>query len=316
VQVGTQQRSGKHYQRARQLVQDGAIGRVTSVRMTAFRNIMPGFGSPADSPAPADLDWNAFLGPAPSRPYNANRGIYHFRWFWDSSGGQMTNLGHHSLDIMHWFLPAHLRSVASSGGRFALQDNGETPDTQDALFELERIGDAPERFTAVWSHREASAGPPSRHAIEFFGTRGVLGISRKGFSITPDAKVPPANRVPQFAGAHPVGGPERVAAPAVREYWTEAFVDQTGSESEQFTGHVRNFLDCVKSRETPISDLASAHAVSTMCHLANVSLRTGRKLHWDGESEEIDDDPAASAMLVRPYRAPWDGELRALGIRP
>src|SRR5262249_22514687 len=84
VQVGTQQRSGPHYQAARKLVRDGQIGKVVSARMTAFRNIMPGFGSPADCPPPADLDWEMFLGPAPLRPYNPNRGIYHFRWFWDT----------------------------------------------------------------------------------------------------------------------------------------------------------------------------------------------------------------------------------------
>ena len=83
-------------------------------------------------------------------------------------------------------------SVTSVGGRFALQDNGETPDTQDALFEFERPASR-ERFTAVWSHREASAGPPSQLRPEFYGTQGMLGINRKGFTIVPDAKVPPAN---------------------------------------------------------------------------------------------------------------------------
>jgi predicted dehydrogenase len=283
--------------------------------MSAYRNIMPGFGSPADSSPPADLDWNAFLGPAPSRPYNANRGLYHFRWFWDYSGGQMTNLGQHALDIMQWCLPSQLRAVSSSGGRFDLQDNGETPDTQDALFELERTDRKRERFTAIWSHREASVGPPGVFGTEFYGTKGMLGINRKGFTIVPDAKIPPANRVPQFAGAHPVGGPQRVAAPATKALWTTAIDDQTGSESEQFVGHVRNFLSCIKSRETPIASLEEAHRVSTLCHLANLSLRTGRKLRWDAEKEEILDDAQANELLARPYRAPWDAQLKALGIR-
>ena len=92
-----------------------------------------GFGSPADGPPPPEIDYDMWLGPAPKRPYNANRSLYHFRWFWDYSGGQMTNLGQHSLDIVHWFLDATCTvAVTSAGGRFALQDNGETPDTQDA----------------------------------------------------------------------------------------------------------------------------------------------------------------------------------------
>lgn len=319
VQVGTQQRSGRHYQRARQLIQDGTIGQVISVRMHAYRNIMPGFGSPADAEPPPELDWNMFLGPAPYRPYNPNRGIYHFRWFWDYSGGQMTNLGHHSLDIMHWTLGGQLRAVTSAGGRFALQDNGETPDTQDAIFDFARVSAsdnpaAPGRFTAIWSHREASAGQASPFGVEFYGTKGFLGINRKGFVIVPDENVPPQNRVPQFAGAHPVGGPQRVETQASKQYWMEPVEDRSGSEREQFTGHVRNFLECIKSRQAPISDLAGAHRVSTMCHLANLSLRMGRKVAWDASQEEITDDSSAAAMLARPYRAPWDTVLRELGI--
>lgn len=316
VQVGTQQRSGRHYQRARELIQAGRIGRVHSVRMHAYRNIMPGFGAPPDCSPPPELDWEMFTGPAPLRPYNPNRGIYHFRWFWDYAGGQMTNLGHHSLDIMHWFLGGTLEAVSSGGGRFALQDNGETPDTQDALFEMADADDSSTAgtYTAVWSHREAASGPASPHSIEFCGTKGTLAISRRGFKIAGDARVPPANRVPQFTGAHPVGGPERVVDHQSETAWTESLEDNSGDTGEQFTGHVRNFLDCVKSRTTPISDLESAHRVSTMCHLANLSLRIGRKLRWNAADQSIVGDGDADTRLARPYRSPWNAELRALGI--
>ncbi|HVX11675.1 MAG TPA: Gfo/Idh/MocA family oxidoreductase [Pirellulales bacterium] len=315
VQVGTQQRSGLHYQRARQLIENGAIGAVHSVRMHAYRNIMPGFGAPADGPPPVELDWNLFLGPAPARPYNPQRGIYHFRWFWDYSGGQMTNLGHHSLDIVDWYLGGSLAAVSSSGGRFALEDNGETPDTQDAIFEFTRPKPNARGYTAIWSHREASAGATQPYGLEFLGTKGSLSINRKGFAITGDKRVPPQNRIPQFTGAHPIGGPRPSAERAPDDlFWTETLADASGSETEQFTRHVRNFLDCVKSRSAPVSDLVSAHRVSTMCHLANLSLRTGRKLRWDTGQETILSDPEAARLLSRPYREPWDAELRALGI--
>jgi hypothetical protein len=140
----------------------------------------------------------------------------------------------------------------------------------------------------------------------------MLGITRKGFTVRADKKVPPENLVPQFTGAPPVGGVERVASAEAAEFWTMAIEDRSGIEAEQFTRHVRSFLDCVKSRETPISDLASAHRVSTMCHLANLSLRVGRKLRWDAARQEVIEDREASDMLVRPYRAPWDAELRAV----
>jgi predicted dehydrogenase len=305
VQVGTQQRSGAHYQRARELIQGGHIGKVGSVRMQSFRNIMPGYGSPADCDPPPELDWEMFLGPAPKRRYNPNRGIYHFRWFWDYSGGQMTNLGQHSLDIVDWFLRGKWPvAVCSIGGRFCLQDNGETPDTQDALFEFPS-------FTAVWSQREACRGQPGT-SLEFCGTKGTLAISRSGFTVTADRKVPPANTVPQFTGAHPVGGPVPVKEPDTPQYWTQPLEDKSANPREQFTRHVRNFLDCIKSRKEPISDLESGCRVAAMCHLANLSLRTGRKLRWDAAREEIIADAEANKMLERPYRAPWDGVLRSL----
>jgi predicted dehydrogenase len=309
VQVGTQQRSGAHYQRARDLIRQRHIGPVSSIRMTAYRNIMPGYGSPADSDPPAELDWDLWLGPAPLRKYNPNRALYHFRWFWDYSGGQMTNLAAHALDIVYWCLGVSgPTAVTSAGGRFCLQDNGETPDTQDALFEYPG-------FTAVWSHREACAGrSDARIPLEFFGPRGSLTLSRSSLVVTPDLTVPPENTVPSFTGAHPAGGPSRsdiVGPPAPR---TESLEDRSGNARDQFKRHVRNFLDCVKSRAQPLSDLEGSHRVATACHLANISLRLGRKIRWDAQREEIIGDAEASKLLTRAYRAPWDKELKALGV--
>jgi predicted dehydrogenase len=308
VQVGTQQRSGKHYQRARELIRSGQLGQVMSVRMSAARNVYPGFGSPPDGNPPAELDWDQWLGPAPKVRYNPNRGIYHFRWFWDSSGGQMTNLGAHSLDIVDWVIGlGGLRGVCGFGGRFCLKDNGQTPDTMDALFDFGN-------WTATWSHREGSRGETPSFGLEFFGTRGSLGISRSGFRITGDLDVPPANLIPQFTGAHPVGGPKPVKETGPRKRRTENREDRTGDSRAQMRDHVRNFLDCVKSRKQPVADLESGHRVATTCHLANLSLRLGRKLLWDRAKETIIGDAEAQRWLVRPYRAPWDRELKALEV--
>ena len=256
----------------------------------------------------SDLDWDLWLGPAPKRRYNPNRALYHFRWFWDYSGGQMTNLGAHALDVVHWYLGVKgPLAVSSAGGRFSLEDNGETPDTQDAVIEYPG-------FTAVWSHREASAGPKAPSYLEFFGPKGSLGVTRAGFTVTPDAKVRPENAVPQFGGAHPVGGPKRVERTPPESSWAESIEDRSGDAREQLRLHVRNFLDCVRSRKEPISDLESAHRVATVCHLANISLRLGRSLRWDAKKEDVVGDAEASRMLVRPYRAPWDRELKALRV--
>jgi len=312
VQTGTQQRSGVHYQHARELIQSGYIGKLTSARVAYHRNIMPGYGAPPDGQVPAGFDYKMWLGPAPLRAFNPKRGIYHFRWFWDYSGGQMTNLAAHDLDIVHWVSGVKgPTTVTSSGGRFALEaseDNGETPDTQDALFEYPG-------FTTEVSLRETSQGRREEYDLEFFGSKGSLSITRAGFVVTCDAKRDPSQTIPTFKG-HPTGGPRgeaerREEQPKPSEFWcTEK--KESGSSPQQFASHVRNFLDCIKSRETPISSVEGSHRVATACHLANISLRTGRKLRWDGEHEQILDDPQSNAMLVRPYRAPWDDVLKSL----
>jgi predicted dehydrogenase len=307
VQVGTQQRSAPHYHKAKELLRGGAIGEVVSVQCNFFRNIMPGIGNPPDSDPPADLDWEMLLGPAPARRYNPNRALYHFRWFWDYSGGQMTNLGHHSLDIVHWIFGLEAaKAVSSSGGRYFLKDNGEVPDTQDAIIEYPK-------FNAVVQFREAAAGAGSTSmgALTFMGTKGTMTLGRDGFQILPDKKVEPVNAFAQIIGGHPVGGPQPAPEPE-GDFWCEKAEDKSGDSKRQYIDHAQNFLDCIKSRKTPNSDLASSHWVSTTCHLANISLRTGRKVVWDAAAKNIRDDKDASAMLERPYRAPWDAELKGL----
>jgi predicted dehydrogenase len=309
VQVGTQQRSAPHYQRAKELLNAGAIGEIVSVQCNFFRNVMPGIGSPPDSDPPPELDWEMLLGPAPARRYNPNRGLYHFRWFWDYSGGQMTNLGHHSLDVVHWFFGLKgPRAVSSAGGRFFLKDNGEVPDVQDAIIEYPR-------FPAVVQFRECGSGgvAGSMGALTFLGSKGTMLLGRDGYEIVPDKKVTPVNTFAKIIGGHPVGGPQPVSEPE-GALWCEAASDKSGDWKAQYVEHAKNFLACVKSRATPNSDLASSHHVSKTCHLANLSLRLGRKLRWDDQTEAVVGDPEANAMLTRPYRTPWDRELKALGV--
>lgn len=307
VQVGTQQRSGPHYHRARELLRNGAIGELVSVQCNFFRNIAPGIGRPPDGDPPAELDWDRLLGPAPQHRYNPNRALYHFRWFWDYSGGQMTNLGHHSLDIVHWIydLPGPI-AVTSSGGRRFLQDNGEVPDTQDAVIEYPG-------FNAVVQIRECAAGGGAvgPGSLTFIGTKGAMTLGRDGFEILPDKRIESVNSFARIMGGHPVGGPQPVEETA-GGFRAGKMQDRSGNANRQLLDHARNFLDRIKTRQTPVSDLASSHRVSTACHLANLSLRTGRKLLWDAARSEIRGDPEAAGMLERPYRAPWDAELRAL----
>lgn len=307
VQVGTQQRSGPHYHRARQFIAQRRLGKIVSVGVDFHRNLMPGFGKPPDQDPPPELDWEMFTGPAPLRPYNPNRGIYQFRWFWDYSGGQMTNWGQHSLDIVHWYLNVKgPTAVYSTGGRWFLEDNCDVPDVQHAI--LEYPG-----WSMVISIRECCNGRGS-DPLGFYGTNGSLYVTREGYDVTPDRKIPAINLMPRYEGGHPVGGLVDLPERRPRELRTERIRDTSGDARQQFKLHVRNFLDCIKTGKQPLSDLESGHRVASALHLANISLRLGRQIRWDAEREEILGDPEASQMLARPYRKPWDAELRALNV--
>jgi predicted dehydrogenase len=215
----------------------------------------------------------------------------------------MTNWGAHDIDVVQWYLGSSgPQLVSSMGGRWSLQDNGETPDTQDATFYYDP------KLVLQWSMREAAVGRGQGQGLEFFGTKGSLLLSRGGFQIYPDMKQPPENLIPQIMG-HPAGGP--ATTPATPSPWIPA-VKQAATQN-LFAVHARNFLDCVKSRAVPAADVEDGHRTVTACHLANISLRLGgRAIRWDAQREEIAGDPEASALLVRPYRKPWDEVLRLI----
>jgi predicted dehydrogenase len=303
VHVGTQGRSGSHLKEVLLMLRNGHIGKIHSVRIGAFRNIMPGFGKTPPSDPPAGLDYDLWLGPAPKKPYTQHRGLYHFRWFWDYSGGQMTNLGAHDLDFVHFILQQKgPKSVYSYGGRFALEDDGETPDTQDAIFEYPGC-------SVLVSLREACGGRRMGGGTEFFGTKGSMTVSRGGFEVWPDMHGSPEKQIPPWS--NPPGHPQ--AANITPEPWTEK--RRAGDvNGEPMGAHARHFLECVKTRKRPIADVEDGHQVTAACHLANLSLKLGRKLVWNVEKEEIVGDREANGMLVRPYRKPWDDVLRSFKL--
>jgi predicted dehydrogenase len=300
VQVGTQQRSGEHYKRCVQLVREGHIGEVRNARISAFRNITPGFTTAVGSQPLSEEDWNMWLGPAPYVPFEKQRCIYHFRWFWDYSGGQTTNLLSHDLDIVQWAKDSVPERVTALGGRYSLKGIGETPDEFEAVFEYPG-------FLANWSSREVSGfRSDSRAGLEICGTRGTLVINRSGFEVFPDLEISPEDQIPQFTGSR------QLRSAGSPRYRTTA-LKGTGYQEvkDQFQPHVRNFLDCVKSRQQPVSDLEGGHKTVTSCHLANISMKVGRTLHWNAEKEEIVGDVEATKLLTKVYRAPWDRELKS-----
>ncbi len=280
VGVGSQQRSGTHYAKAVELIQGGAIGTVHQITAGMTRNVMPGFvARELRGGLTKDLDWDRFLGPAPERPFDPFRGIYHFRWFWDYSGGQMTNWGAHHLDIARWALGEQAPvTVAGFGGRFAIKDGGETPDVQDVLYQFPTA-------TINWSTREINKGKSDE--LVFNGTKGSLSITRSGFTVTPET----------WTGQDPANPDAKNEAPAM------APMTETGGNLDAL--HIRNFLDCVKSRQRPNADVEEGHRTAVMCHLGNLSTRLGRSLRWDAEKEQCVGDAEANALLTKAYRKPW-----------
>jgi predicted dehydrogenase len=284
VQVGAQERSGDHYAKAVKLIQDGALGAVHKVSANWSRNMMPGFKPRLLKTGLTDaLDWDMWLGPAPLVPFDPMRFGYNWRWYWDYSGGQMTNWGSHSLDIVRWALNLKTpTAVTAMGGRFELKDGGQTPDIQDAIYSFPGCN-------VTWTGSEVSGFEPIRYPqndprikplLEFHGTKGSMVLTRQGFEVTPQIWT---------------GDGEDAKTPAMQPMSAQA---SGGS-------HARNFLDCIKSRKLPICDVEEGHYTMVMCHLANISTKLGRTLRWDSAKEEVIGDKEANQLLSRPYRKPW-----------
>ena len=313
VVVGTQRRHGKGVAAARKVIESGQLGKIHAVRMGAYRNIYPGFGkTPVEDPPP-DLDYDMWLGPAPKKPYTSHRALYHFRWFWDYSGGQMTNLAAHSIDQMLYVMNVKAPTLVSShGGRFALEDDGETPDLQDALVRVSRLH--PSLFASARLRRGRAIPPPAGPVS--IGTKGTL-VLRGDNLLIPEMKSNPDNPIPQFLG-HPVGGPrttdQRPApyfeAPPGRPRRGEGRPRREAEDTMAL--NKRDWMSSIRSRKLPFCDVEGGHRVATATHLANISLRLGRSVRWDPEKETIIGDKQAAAMLVRPYRKPWDQVLASL----
>jgi predicted dehydrogenase len=302
VQHGTQQRSAPHYAEAARIVQSGELGQVRFVRIWNFVNMFPnGIGRAPDSAPPPGADWDMFLGPAPLVPFNKNRFVNTYRWFWDYGGGLVTDFGIHRFDSMHQIMGVDAPlTISASGGRFGLTDGAETPDTVQVTYEYPGFvmsyeatmlnahgagGRTPGR--AYYQARGRSDRP---HGEAYYGTNGTLVVDRLGFEIYPELE---ARSGPGAVGRDLPKDTERMRASAM--------------EAEDATGlHVQNFIDCVRSRKAPVAPPEVGHRSSAVSHLGNIAFRTGHKIRWDALAEQIAGDAEATALLHRAGRKPWD----------
>ena len=310
--VGTQRRHGQGVAAAKKVIESGQLGKIHSIRIASYRNIYPGFGkTPVEEPPP-EIDYEMWLGPAPKRPYQKHRALYHFRWFWDYSGGQMTNLGAHTIDQVLWCMNVKGPTlVMSTGGRFALEDDGETPDTQDAIWQF------PGGFTVNYAIREANGmrGDTATRGQVYLGTKGNL-VLAGNYEVVPEYKIDPVNDIPRFTG-QPIGGP--VYSDVKPTPWIQPSKGGVESDARYGTGgedtmalNERDWLNCMRTRKRPLCEVEDGHKVAVTCHLANMSLKIGRAIKWDPEKEQVIGDKEVAAMCSRPYRAPWDGVLKSL----
>jgi predicted dehydrogenase len=294
-QVGLMRRSSPVFRETAEFIRSGGIGHVTFARACHITNEYPkGIGNPTEGEPPPDLDWDAWLGPAPKVRYNKNRTFYRFRWFYDYSGGQLTNMGVHYLDLIHWALGQDRPlSVAALGGKFAVEDNREVPDTLEVVWQYP--GNTLVSFTQI----NANAGPqnPAKADLEFRGTKGTLYVSGGSVEVVPDALAPdeiparsPITRAGDRryrTGAKSVISPRKTPAP-----------DATAE-------HARNFLDCLKSRSRCSCDLETGHRSTTATLLGNIAHKTRSLLEWDGKAERFSNSEAANRMLSYTYRRPY-----------
>jgi predicted dehydrogenase len=280
VQMGTQQRSAPHYAEAVEYVRSGRLGQIRLVRAWAYQGWMGNIPKVPDSDPPPGVDYDMWLGPARKRPFNKNRFHFNFRWYWDYSGGLMTDWGAHMIDIANWAMGVKTPTCAvSMGGKFGFPDDAEeTPDTQQALWSYPG-------FTMLWEHATAiNRGPEARdHGVEFHGNNGTLVVDRAGWEVAPEV----------------------VKVDGKSQYKLAAFPRQNVVNDQSHQAHVNNFLDCMRSRELPRSDVEIGHYSMIACHLGNIAFRLGRQVCWDTGTETIINDAEAATYVTRAYRAPW-----------
>ncbi len=283
-------RGATTYQKLVREVQNGKIGKITFALGCHVSNMYPaGIGKMKPEDPPKDFDWNAWLGPKPYRPYQYNIAPYRFRW-WHEYDNQVLNNGVHSLDLIRWLLNEKAPiSVTSLGGKYLLEDDRTIPDTLQTIFEF------PSGAIVTFTMLEASSGKFARHGmLEFRGNKGTLYTGGAN-----DYRIIPATRGQFQTWDSLMEGEEFEAERAVDGRLAD------GSYVNPGANLVRNFLDCVKSRETPVVSLEDGHLSTNLAHLSTISLQVNQKLDWDGEREIFTNSKEANELLHYEYRSPW-----------
>ncbi len=266
VQTGSQQRSSQEFWKACMLVRNGLIGDVTEVLVGIPNPNHPGSIGDVEA-VPSELNYDMWLGPAPMKPYHSKRVHYNFRFWWDYSGGQMTNFGAHHLDIAQWGL--------------GMDESGPVAVEGTAEFHPQMLHEVTEKCRLTYTYANGIKMTLGQGQKDIPG--GTTFIGKKGKVYVTRGKL--------------------VTEPV--ELSSLALDGSDLTQLYRSKDHTQNFLDCMKSRELPICDVEIGHRSATVCHLGNLAARLGRPVKWDPATESCPDDAEAQAMTDREYRAPW-----------
>lgn len=282
VQGGMQRRSLAHKKRAVQLLHEGYIGEVYMGRGLCFKR-RQSIGHKPDTAVPPGVDWDIFLGPAPLRPFNANRFRYNWHWFWDTGNGDIGNQGIHELDTARWGLnlSGNPKTVVATGGKYVYKDDQETPNILTVSYDYGNC-------LLTFEVRGLPTGPESEMEPRGNNFIGNLFYGSKGYMVLEDG------------GFKTFLGEKREPGEAMK---------MVEAKQDENTAHMSNFIECIRSRQPGglVAPLREAAISADLVHMANISYRTGRKLVLEpGVSTRFAHDEEANWLLTRhPYRAPY-----------
>jgi predicted dehydrogenase len=271
VQAGQWQRSQQHFKDAVDFIGTGQLGNIRTVKVWSYVGWKQPIPFVADSPVPAGVDYERWLGPATQRPFNANRFHFTFRWFWDYAGGLMTDWGVHLLDYALLGMNATVpKTISAIGGNFAAPDSPqETPDTLCATYQFEK-------FNLIWDHAIGIDNGLFKkdHGIAFIGSNGTLELDRGGWEVMEEGRS--ANKVT---------------------------VERKKSVDNGLDKHMENFVSVIRSRkmeELKCSIEAASH-IAILSQMGNIAYRSGNKLYWNKETGKFTDNSINKKYMAAAY---------------
>ncbi|MEO8474825.1 MAG: Gfo/Idh/MocA family oxidoreductase [Chryseolinea sp.] len=286
IQMGSQRRSFPKVMEAMQALKEGAIGRVYFAKGWYANGRKP-IGKGKTATPPSTLDFDLWQGPAPRRPYKDNLVPYNWHWFWNWGTGEALNNGTHEIDVMRWGLGVdYPTKVVSAGGRFAYDDDWETPDTQIITIEF------PNKTAMTWEGRSCNEFP-----VEGVG-RGTIFYGEKGTMVIPggdDYKIyDPGNKVIKD----------------VKTSIQQVDATNTMGMGEQLDGlHLNNFIESIRGKARLTAPISEGYKSTLLPQLGNIAYRTGRTIYCDPTNGHIKDDKEAQALWSRTYEKGWEMKL-------